>query len=88
MKDIPLNALRAFACVYDAGGIRPAARRLDISHSSVIRHVRELEAWLGVALLAADGPARTTKFTAQGEKLGRDALAGLTALGRSLEGIR
>lgn len=88
MKEIPLNALRAFACVYETGGIRPAARALEVSHSSVIRHLRELEAWLGTPLLDADGPARSTSFTPQGEKLGRDALASLKTLGRTLDGIR
>jgi len=50
MQRLPLSALRAFAAVYEAGGVRPAARALQVTHSSVSRHLHELEAWLGVAL--------------------------------------
>lgn len=50
MNDLPLVALRAFAIVYQTGGIRAAASKLGIAHSSVSCHVRELEARLGTAL--------------------------------------
>ena len=54
MKDLPLNALRAFALVYAHGGVRAAARELGIAHSSVSRHLGELDRWLGVPLLRAE----------------------------------
>jgi LysR family glycine cleavage system transcriptional activator len=88
MRDLPLVALRAFACVYDTGGVRPAARLLQVSHSSVSRHLRELEAWLGTALLRErSGPGRLV-FTPQGEALGKAALASLGDLALAVEGVR
>jgi LysR family glycine cleavage system transcriptional activator len=50
MKDLPLNALRVFALACAKGGVRSAARELGIAHSSVSRHLAELEKWLGVPL--------------------------------------
>lgn len=88
MKDLPLNALRAFAAVYECGGIRPAARLLDIAHSSVSRHLRELEAWLGVALVDKSGAQRSLNFTAAGEALGRAALSSLRDLSTAVAAVR
>ncbi len=48
----PLNALKAFAAVARLGSVRQAAQDLRVNHSAVARHVRTLEAWLGVKLLA------------------------------------
>ncbi len=44
MRELPLNALRAFAAIHATGGVRAAARELRIAHSSVSRHLAELEA--------------------------------------------
>lgn len=80
MYQLPLNALRAFAAVYSTGGVRRAARTLGISHSSVSRHLTELEAWLGAALTEKSAGRRGLALTADGEALGRaarDALASL-----------
>ncbi|MHB8405079.1 MAG: LysR substrate-binding domain-containing protein [Gammaproteobacteria bacterium] len=71
MQDLPLNALRAFAAIYANGGIRAAARELDITHSSVSRHLAELETWLGVSLTLETAGRRTLTFTPQGEALGQ-----------------
>ena len=87
MQNLPLNALRAFASVYEQGGVRPAARALDITHSSVSRHLRELEAWLGVDLLDKT-PQRRLSFTAAGEALGKAALSSLRDLETSVAAIR
>lgn len=87
MRDLPLSALRAFAAVYEAGGVRPAARTLEITHSAVSRHVRELEAWLGVDLLEARAGGRAA-FTPHGHALGRAAASGLNALTRAVDGVR
>ena len=87
MYALKLNALRAFAAVYEAGGMRPAARSLGIAHSAVSRHVSELEEWLGVPLLGGHS-GRRTGFTAQGEALGRSALAGLSALAEAVTQVR
>jgi LysR family glycine cleavage system transcriptional activator len=88
MRDLPLNALRAFAMIYDTGGIRPAARALEIAHSSVARHLSELEAWLGVALIERRDGVRTLAFTPQGEALGREAMAGLGQLDAAVSAVR
>lgn len=88
MRELPLNALRAFAQVYETGGVRPAARALEISHSSVSRHLRELEAWLGLALIETRPGARSLAFTTQGESLGKAALASLRALEGAVAALR
>jgi len=88
MRDLPLNALRAFAAVYDSGGVRPAARLLEVTHSSVSRHLRELEAWLGVELLDKRGGKRLLTFTPAGNALGQAALAGLRDLEAAVGSLR
>ncbi|MDJ0950465.1 MAG: LysR substrate-binding domain-containing protein [Alphaproteobacteria bacterium] len=88
MKDLLLNALRAFAAVYETGGVRPAARTLEVTHSAISRHLRELEAWVGVALVEKREGARAIAFTPQGEALGRAALAGLRELETAVAAVR
>ena len=88
MRDLPLNALRAFSVVYETGGIRPAARALQVTHSAVSRHLRELEAWLGLPLLRKREGARSLAFTPQGESLGRAGLASLRALEGAVAALR
>jgi DNA-binding transcriptional LysR family regulator len=46
----PLNALKAFDAAARNGGFRAAANELNVTHSVVGRHVRGLEARLGVKL--------------------------------------
>jgi LysR family transcriptional regulator, glycine cleavage system transcriptional activator len=88
MQNLPLGALRAFAAVYEHGGVRPASRELHVTHSSVSRHLRELENWLGIALIEQrDGPRRM-KFTPQGEALGRAALKSFGELASAVAGLR
>ena len=88
MRDLPLNALRAFAAVYHSGGVRPAARALQVTHSSVSRHLHALEAWIGLPLLQSRAGARALSFTAQGEALGRAALASLSDLEGAIDQLR
>ncbi|MEM7025947.1 MAG: LysR substrate-binding domain-containing protein [Pseudomonadota bacterium] len=83
-----MNALRAFAAIFETGGIRPAARALQVTHSSVSRHVRELEAWIGLALITVPHGARSLRFTDEGEALGRAALAGLRELEAAVASVR
>lgn len=47
----PLNALRAFDAVARLGSLRKAAAELCVAHTVVSRHVRNLEAAVGVRLL-------------------------------------
>jgi LysR family glycine cleavage system transcriptional activator len=88
MQDLPLNALRAFATIYASGGVRPAARALAISHSSISRHLAELERWLGVALVEPTAGRRGTRFTPQGEALGKAVVASLGELARVTGALR
>ncbi|MGI9500681.1 MAG: LysR substrate-binding domain-containing protein [Geminicoccaceae bacterium] len=88
MKDLPLNALRAFAAIYETGGIRPAARSLNVTHSSISRHLRELENWIGLHLIEVPEGMRSLRFTDQGEALGRSALAGLRELETAVATVR
>jgi LysR family transcriptional regulator, glycine cleavage system transcriptional activator len=77
MNELPLNALRAFAMVYAHGGVRAAARELGMAHSSVSRHLGELDRWRGALV-----------FTPQGEALGRATLAGLRAIEQAVSVLR
>ncbi len=80
--------LRAFAAVYRTGGVRPAARMLGVTHSSVSRFLGELEALCGTALVDRTGGRRPLSFTAEGELLARAALQSFERLEQTLNGIR
>jgi DNA-binding transcriptional LysR family regulator len=56
---LDIDGLRTFVEVADAGGVSPAARRLGVSKSIVSRRLAQLEAEIGVQLLA-----RTTRGAA------------------------
>jgi len=77
---LPLNALRAFAAVYETGGIRPAGRKLNVAHSAIAKHLRELELLVGQPLLERAEGSRSLQFTATGEQLGERALKSLGEL--------
>lgn len=51
----PLPSIRAFEAVGRLGGIRRAATSLNLDHSVISRHLRQLEDWLGVALFQRSG---------------------------------
>lgn len=53
----PLPTLRAFEAVGRLGGIRRAAQALELDHTVVSRHIRSLEEWAGVRLIARQGVA-------------------------------
>ncbi|GFE90122.1 LysR substrate-binding domain-containing protein [Steroidobacter agaridevorans] len=88
MRKLPLSALRAFAYVFETGGVRPAARALQVTHSAISRQVRELEAWLGVALIEKPGRQRRFAMTIQGQALGKALISGLNDLERAVESVR
>ena len=88
MNKLPMNALRAFAMVYAHGGVRAAARELGVAHSSVSRHLAELDRWLGVPLLRAAAGRGAVAFTPQGEALGRATLAGLRTIEQAVAALR
>jgi LysR family glycine cleavage system transcriptional activator len=88
MAPLPLNALRAFALAVQHGGVRAAARELDISHSAVSRHIAELERWLGVGLLERADGMRGFVVTAQGRQLAAVASQALADLARATGAVR
>lgn len=63
----PLVALRAFEAVARLGSVRRAALELGVDHAAVARHVRNLEAALGVRLL--DAGSRGSQPTSEGRRL-------------------
>lgn len=88
MPQLPLNMIRAFAAVYDSGGVRPAARRLGVAHSAISRHIAELETFLDVALIERGSQGRTLAFTPEGEKLGREAVKAFDRLDDTIQALR
>ncbi|MEM6987966.1 MAG: LysR substrate-binding domain-containing protein [Pseudomonadota bacterium] len=88
MKDLPLNHLRALAAVYDAGGIRPAGRQLSVEHSAISRSLRELENWLGIAVVARQPARRTLLLTQEGEALAKAAIKALGELESAVHSAR
>jgi LysR family glycine cleavage system transcriptional activator len=89
MRELPLNALRAWAVVYAHGGVRAAARELGVAHSSVSRHLAELERWLGALLIEKSGGGRRgLKLTPQGEALGKALLAAFRDIDRAAASVR
>lgn len=87
MNNLPLNALRALAAVHEAGGVRSAARRINVAHSSISRHLDELEGWLGVALIDRSGGMRFS-LTAEGRELGQSVAKALSDITASVAAVR
>lgn len=77
-RTVDLNALRSFIAVVTHGGFAPASRRLGTPKSTLSRHVRELEASLGVRLLER-GP-RGFRLTAEGDALSERGARGLAEI--------
>lgn len=88
MRDLPLNALRAFAAVYARRGVRAAARELGIAHSSISRHLAQLESALGCALLERRSGRGPLRFTVHGETLGQTTLRSLGEIDQAVATIR
>jgi len=51
----PFASLRAFDAVFRLGGIRKAADHLGLNHAVISRHIQNLEAWMGGALVVRSG---------------------------------
>ncbi len=69
---LPLNALRAFEATARLENMSRAANELHVTHGAVSRHIRALEAELGVALFSRQG--RGLVLTDAGRRL-RDVAA-------------
>ena len=62
----PLNALRAFEAVARSGSIRAASRELNTSASTISTHIRNLEYFLGHALI--ERTANSIELTSSGAR--------------------
>lgn len=79
MRELPnLNAIRAFDAAARHGSFARAADELGVSHAAVSRHVRNLEAELGVALF--ERHARHIVLTGEGSQFARTAAGSLSGL--------
>ncbi|BBC74000.1 conserved hypothetical protein [Altererythrobacter sp. B11] len=74
----PLAALRAFEAVGRLGGIRRAAKELEINHAVVSRHIRSLETWVGAQLVIRNGAANG--LTPEGQEYYQEIYAALTTI--------
>lgn len=82
----PLVALRAFDAVGRTQSVRAAGDELAVSHTVVSRHVRNLEAWLGVELVEARG--RGLVLTAEGARYHAQIARALDAIARATAELR
>jgi LysR family glycine cleavage system transcriptional activator len=79
MRRLPnLNAVRAFDAAARHGSFSAAADELGVSHAAVSRHVRNLEAELGVELF--ERHARHVVLTGEGSLFARTAATALSSL--------
>jgi LysR family transcriptional regulator, glycine cleavage system transcriptional activator len=79
----PFAALKAFEAVFTFGGIRKAATRLNLNHAVVSRHVKLLEAWLGVPLVIRVG--NRLALTEPGKRFHEAISAAFTDMRRATE---
>ena len=79
----PMNALRAFSAVADAGSYTVAAERLNVTQAAVSQQVKSLEKHLGVALVSKRG--RSITLTDAGILLARELGIGFEIIGRGVE---
>jgi LysR family glycine cleavage system transcriptional activator len=88
MSELPLNSLRAFSAAAAAGGVRLASRQLGVSHSALSRHIRELEAWMGLALIERQAGERGLRLTPAGQRLANAAQVSFRDLHATVDAIR
>ncbi len=79
----PLNALKAFAVLAEAGSFTRAGRMLNVTHAAVLQQVRALEERLGATLVRRDG--RGVTLTPEGRVLARDLGTAFDYVRRGLE---
>lgn len=76
----PFASLRAFEAVGRLGGVRKAAAEMAVNHAVVSRHLKLLEAWLGVTLF--DRSQVTPRLTALGRDYHQSIAAAIAAIAR------
>lgn len=83
LKLPPLNSLRAFSVVAEAGSYTLAANRLNVTHAAVSQQVKALENRLGLSLVVRTG--RGIHLTDEGAILAQELSAGFATINRGLE---
>ncbi|MEO0937865.1 MAG: LysR family transcriptional regulator [Pseudomonadota bacterium] len=81
----PLNALRAFEAAARHQSFTRAAEELNVSHSAISRHVRGLEARLGLALFHA--APRGVTLTPEGQHYFSRITPAFDVIGAATEGL-
>ena len=81
----PLNALRAFEAAARHESFSRAAEELGVSHSAISRHVRGLEARLGVQLFK--DASRGVALTAEGNHYLQRITPAFDVIGEATEGL-
>jgi LysR family transcriptional regulator, nitrogen assimilation regulatory protein len=82
---ISLRQIRSFVAVFEEGSFTAAADRECATQSGVSQHIKQLEATLGVSLLARDG--RSVEATPAGRRYYQDCVAALKRLDQSQQDI-
>lgn len=80
-----LNALRAFEAAARHSSIAKAAAELNVSHSVVSQHVRNLEGWFGTKLFRRSG--NRIELTHEGRHFEPQVAHGLQILSDACEGL-
>jgi LysR family transcriptional regulator, glycine cleavage system transcriptional activator len=78
-----LNALKAFESASRHSSFSLAAAELNVTHAAISRHIRELEASLGIKLFHRTG--RGVELTEQGADFGRDITPAFDILAQATE---
>lgn len=81
----PLNALKAFEAAARHVSFTAAAAELNVTHAAISRHIRELEAWLGVKLFLRTG--RGVELTERGKGYTLEVTRGFDMLATATEGV-
>lgn len=79
----PLNALKAFEAAARHVSFTLAAAELNVTHAAVSRHIRDLEAWLGIKLFVRTG--RGVELTERGKGYAAEVTRGLDILGHATD---
>lgn len=83
LKLPPLNSLRAFAAVAEAGSYTLAAERLNVTHAAISQQVKALEGRIGTPLVVRTG--RGIQLTNEGSLLARDLEKGFSQIWNGVE---
>ncbi|MGI9316482.1 MAG: LysR family transcriptional regulator [bacterium] len=81
----PLNSLRAFTALAEAGSYKKAAIILSVTHAAVSQQVRALEDRLSTSLVVPDG--RGIRLTKDGLALAQELNAGFSIIRSGVENI-